>query len=287
LLQGYEHWPFKIQDMLNGDVNIGDYSIDRYLGCRDRIFSFSGHHIKDDMPYAIKLIDRSTTLGRKPPDKLKADLQALIANKNPNLVKWIAFQAIEDYVIMIQEYLVGKKLSKLLDKTGVTEEQAINLMLQIISGLEVLHDNGMTAGAFAPENLLFRSPKALVLTHLNNVYYPPDDELDNKEEKGLQYNYQEALYMSPEAIQGRTTDQRSDLYVAGTIFYHMLAGKPPFHSNRTQDVATEHVAAPVPDLPNKNSPFNEVIRGLMAKTPSQRIQTAEEVRNSINWITGN
>ena len=93
--------------------------------------------------------------------------------------------------------------------------------------------------------------------------------------------------MSPEAIQGRTTDQRSDLYVAGTIFYHMLAGNPPFHSNRTQDVATAHIASPVPDLPDKNSPFNEVIRGLMAKTPSQRMQTVKEGRNIINRITGN
>ena len=283
LLQGHENWPFKIQDMLAGNVKIGDYSIDTYLGCRDRVFSFSAHDIKDDKPYAIKLFDRSTTLGRKPPDNLKKDLQTLIANKNPNLVRWIAFQAIEDYVIMVQEYLVGKKLAKLLDKTGVTREQAIDIMLQILSGLEVLHDNDMTAGAYSPDNILFRTPKTLVLTHLNNVYYP----VENQHNSGLKFNYSEALYMSPEAIQERQTDHRSDLYVAGTIFYHMLAGNPPYHGSRTQDVATGHIASPVPDLPNKDDPFKSIIQGLLMKTPGKRIQSVDEVRGMIEGVSGN
>lgn len=277
LLHGYEDWPFDIRDMLAGEAQLDGYLIDTYLGKRDDVFSFSGRKVANNEPCVLKLIDRSTIQGREPPESLLKDLQTLVSIKHDNLVHRHDFKVGQDYLLIIEELIQGKKLSSRLKRIGTTEEQAVNYMLQILSGLQYLHDHGMYAGALSPDNLLFRNENTLVLTHFNNCYYPKQDS----ESTGLKFNYQEALYMPPEVIQGRKSDHRSDLYIAGTIFYHMLAGKPPYHGSTTQDVITEHVASPVPALPQSNHPMNMLITRLLMKTPSQRIQTADEAMSSI------
>ena len=272
LLQGHDTWPFKISDMIAGKASLGDYHINTYLGSREGIISFSAHHQKDDEPVVIKLIDRSQTGGIQPPKNLTDDLQTLIDNKHPNLVRCNGYEATDDYVMIVQELLQGKKLSTRLKITGTTAQQSVIYMLQILAGLKMLHSNGMVAGGMSPENLLFRNDKALVLTHLHNKYYPKPE----KSTQNLQFNYQEALYMSPEMLQGRQTDHRSDLYIAGTIFYHMLSGAPPYHGRTTQDVIVEHTASPAPLLPDESHSMNAVIQNMMMKTPSQRTQSADE-----------
>lgn len=280
LLHGYDDWPFDIRDLLAGKAELDGYLISEYLGKRDDVFSFAARRLKDDKPFAVKILDKSTTQGQQPPEALINDLKTLIALKHPNLVRWAAFKATRDYILIAQELLEGSKLSTRLKKTGVTETQAVDYMLQILSGLKVLHSNKMAAGALSPDNLLFRNNKTLVQTHLNNNYYPKKDDND----KGLQFNYQESLYMPPEMIQGLHVDHRSDLYIAGTIFFHMLTGEPPYHGNTTQDVITEHIASPVPRLPQKDHPMQSIIQGLLMKAPGQRTQTADEVIKVIKQI---
>ena len=277
LLHGYEDWPFDIRDMLAGKAQLDGYLIDTYLGKRDDVFSFSARKIEDSEPCVLKLIDRSTIRGREPPESLLKDLQTLVGIKHDNLVHRHDFKAARDYVLIIEELIQGKKLSTRLKKIGTTEDQAVKYILQILSALKYLHDHGMQAGALSPDNLLFRDENTLVLTHFNNCYYPKQDS----QSRGLKFNYQEALYTPPEVIQGRKSDHRSDLYIAGTIFYHMLAGTPPYHGSTTQDVITEHVASPVPALPQPKHPMNMLITRLLMKTPSQRIQTADEAMSSI------
>ena len=277
LLHGYEDWPFDIKDLLAGKAKLDGYLINKYLGRRDDVFSFAAHHEKDNQPVVVKIIDRSTTQGLEPPEALIKDLETLLDLKHPNLVNWAGYKASKDYILIAQELLEGNKLSTRLKKTGATETQAVDYMLQILSSLKVLHENKIIVGAMSPDNLLFRNTNTLVQTHLNNNYYPKS----NNNTKGLKFNYQEALYMSPEMIQGLHVDHRSDLYIAGTIFFHMLAGKPPYHGKTTQDVATEHIASPAPLLPRDNHPMQPVIQRLMMKTPSQRFQSAEEVFNII------
>jgi DNA-binding response OmpR family regulator len=277
LLHGYDDWPFDIKDMLAGKAKLDGYFIDKYLGRRDDVFSFAARREKDNQSFVVKIIDRSTTQGLEPPAALIKDLKTLSDLKHPNLVHRAGYKASKDYILIVEELLEGNKLSTRLKKTGATEVQAVDYMLQILSGLKVLHENKMIAGALSPDNLLFRDTKTLVQTHLNNNYYPKNDN----NPKGLKFNYKEALYMSPEMIQDLHVDHRSDLYVAGTIFFHMLAGSPPYHGKTTQDVITEHIASPAPLLPRDNHPMQPVIQRLMMKTPSQRLQSAEEVFNII------
>jgi serine/threonine-protein kinase len=89
------------------------------------------------------------------------------------------------------------------------------------------------------------------------------------------------LYMSPEQIEGRPVDARSDIYSLGITCYHLLAGAPPHAGDTALAVALHHLnTLPKPlenhrgDLP---SSFARVVHRMMAKRPEQRFQSPGEL----------
>ena len=105
------------------------------------------------------------------------------------------------------------------------------------------------------------------------------------------------LYMSPEQVEGKPVDPRTDIYSFGVTCYHMLAGQPPFRGSTAFEVALQHVraeAAPLgsirPDLPPE---LCAIVHKMMAKDPAQRHQTGREllkglarVRDTLAGVTG-
>ena len=82
------------------------------------------------------------------------------------------------------------------------------------------------------------------------------------------------LYMSPEQIEGRPLDSRSDIYSLGVTAYHMLAGEPPFTGDSPLSVAVQHLnqqstplASRRPDVPQK---LAALVERMMAKSPADR-----------------
>src|SRR5262249_37675582 len=89
------------------------------------------------------------------------------------------------------------------------------------------------------------------------------------------------LYMSPEQVEGKALDPRTDIYSFGITCYHMFAGHPPFRGTSPFDVAFQHVqkeAQPLqeirPDLPLE---LCAIIHKMMAKKPEGRHQTGREI----------
>src|SRR5262249_12849269 len=89
------------------------------------------------------------------------------------------------------------------------------------------------------------------------------------------------LYMSPEQVEGRPVDPRTDIYSFGVTCYHLLAGQPPFRAQPPSEVATQHVNAeptPLPAVrPDLPAELCAVVHKMMAKKPEDRYQTCREI----------
>jgi serine/threonine protein kinase len=92
-------------------------------------------------------------------------------------------------------------------------------------------------------------------------------------------------YMSPEQIRGRGVDERSDVYGLGCMFHEMIAGKPPFTGQTTQELLTKHLQNPPPPLESAGrdvtSEFAELVRKMLAKSPASRPQSMDEVLKAL------
>jgi serine/threonine protein kinase len=83
--------------------------------------------------------------------------------------------------------------------------------------------------------------------------------------------------MSPEQGHAEPTDERSDIYSLGCIFYEMLTGARPFTANTPMGVIYKHAHAPRPRLPESLTALQPVVDRMLAIDPANRYQSAEEL----------
>jgi serine/threonine protein kinase len=81
-------------------------------------------------------------------------------------------------------------------------------------------------------------------------------------------------YMSPEAGQGKPTDERTDIYSLGIMFHEMLVGRKPYIGKDQADVVLKHVKAPIPWLPERFKPAQGLFEIMVAKEAENRFQSA-------------
>ena len=89
------------------------------------------------------------------------------------------------------------------------------------------------------------------------------------------------LYMSPEQVEGRPLDHRSDLYACGATAFFMLVGRPPFQGDTPLSVAIQHLQTPAPDVadlrPDAPAELSAMVQRLLAKKPKDRYPSAADL----------
>jgi serine/threonine-protein kinase PpkA len=83
--------------------------------------------------------------------------------------------------------------------------------------------------------------------------------------------------MSPEQVQGRALDLRTDIYSAGVLLYQMLTGHHLFDGDTAMEVALQHVNTPPPPLPEQFERYQYLLDKLLEKDRDARFRNADEV----------
>jgi serine/threonine-protein kinase len=182
---------------------------------------------------------------------------------------------------MALEYVDGRNLREYLAKRGTPElPVAMAIMRQVAAALQRASEHGLAHRDIKPENILVtRKGEVKVADFGLSRAFAGETPAANLTQTGVTLGT--PLYMSPEQVQGKPADHRSDLYSLGVTSYHLLAGEPPFKGATSFDVAVQHVqkeppplAAVRPDLP---ADLVEMVHKLMAKRPEDRYQSAKDV----------
>ena len=169
-------------------------------------------------------------------------------------------------------------------------------MRQIAAALQRASELGIVHRDIKPENILLtRKGEVKVADFGLSCWHEGEHQQLNLTATGVTMGT--PLYMSPEQVEGKAVDPRTDIYSFGVTCYHMLAGQPPFRGSTAFEVALQHVQAtprPLaevrPDLPPL---LCEVVHKMMAKDPAQRYQTCRDVlrdvarvREGLSGLTG-
>ena len=186
------------------------------------------------------------------------------------------------YIVM--EYVDGKPLNKVLeDNEGrMPLATALRLAQEIAEALHLAHSRGVVHRDIKPENILVTSEGRAKIADFGIA------RLDHGHLTVSGQILGSPAYMSPEQLEGKALDARSDLFSLGVVLYTMLTGHRPFQGNSTATVCFKVAnRAPLPvsawnlDFPPE---LDELVGRAMAKDAAMRFQTGMEMARELERL---
>jgi serine/threonine protein kinase/Tol biopolymer transport system component len=197
-----------------------------------------------------------------------------------------------DYLVM--ECVEGETLVKRLEKGPLPLEQVLKFGMQIADALDKAHRSGVVHRDLKPGNIMLTSAGAKLLDFglakpaaalasaatLTAVQTTPMTE-----EGTIVGTFQ---YMSPEQVEGKEVDGRSDIFSLGAVLYEMVTGKRAFEGKSQLSVASailEKEPEPISTAKPMTPPALEhAVKKCLAKLPDERWQSASDLASELKWI---
>ncbi|MCA8991700.1 MAG: serine/threonine protein kinase [Planctomycetaceae bacterium] len=235
---------------------------------------------------ALKLLRSDLMTDKTYVARFQTEAKAAAGLNHVNIVQVYTFGCESDQHFIAQEYVDGQTLKAFLKRRGPLDlNVALHFMRQVLSALAVAGERGIVHRDIKPENIMITRRGEAKVADFGLAQLQGGERLDLTQE-GVTMGT--PLYMSPEQVQGRKVDQRSDQYSFGVSCYHMLAGRPPFSGDNAVSVAFKHVsetAEPLnklrPDVPKV---VCDVIARMMSRDPEDRYPDAASALNDIRRI---
>jgi eukaryotic-like serine/threonine-protein kinase len=193
----------------------------------------------------------------------------------------------EDGVHFIaQEYVAGRNLGEVIRSHGSLEPPLVlDILRQVAAALSKASSEGIVHRDIKPENIMLAASGEVKVADFGLARVAGDGGA-NLTQVGVTMGT--PLYMSPEQIEGRQIDSRSDIYSLGVSAYHMLSGEPPFGGDSPLSVAVQHLNNAATPLavrqPNVPPPLTGAVERMMAKKPADRFSDPAALLESLNQI---
>ena len=181
---------------------------------------------------------------------------------------------------LVMEFVEGEPL-----KGPLPPARAVEYAAQILDALDAAHHKGVIHRDLKPANILVSRQGVKLLDFGLAKYAGPLAETDATLTQALTGKGEivgTLQYMSPEQLQGRDADARSDLFAFGCVFYEMLSGRRAFDGASAASVIAaimEREPAPLEAAP----PLDRLIRRCLGKDPEERFQTARDLKAALLW----
>jgi DNA-binding NarL/FixJ family response regulator len=205
-------------------------------------------------------------------DRFLREYQIAAAIVHPNVARVHDFGVADDHAFIAMEYFpLGDLRGRI--KKGIVAIRALAFMRQMAEALKVLHAAGVLHRDLKPGNVMLRDELSVALIDYGLAkHIELDAAITNSGEIfGTPY------YMSPEQGHGRDTDERSDIYSLGIIFFEMLMRRKPYLAGTPMQVIYKHAHEPLPELRPELKRFEALLYGCIAKDPKRRFADADEL----------
>ncbi|MCA9239089.1 MAG: serine/threonine protein kinase [Planctomycetales bacterium] len=266
-----------MRDLTGQQLN--DFLVLRRLGQGAMAEVYLAEQKSLDRQVALKVLKEDLSGDAAYVDRFLREARSAAALVHANIVQVYEVGLAEGQRYIAQEYVPGKNLAEVLRSERRLEPGLVlDILRQAAAALHKAYEGGVVHRDIKPENLMLARSGELKVADfgLARALTAVDSQLTQ-----IGVTMGTPLYMSPEQIEGRGVDVRSDLYSLGVTAYHLLLGEPPFTAETPLGVAVKHLnnqAAPLADaLPELPLRLSQVVERLMAKKPEDRFQTPGEL----------
>jgi len=256
------------------------YRIEALLGEGGMGTVYKAYDKELDRVVALKMLRPELMLNPELAQRFKQELLLASRISHKNILRIHDLGDVGGVKFFTMAYVAGEDLHEILKREGrMKPDRIAKIARQLCGALEAAHAEGVLHRDLKPHNVLIDAKNHIFITDfgLAKSLATGDDVAMTRTGQFLGT----PKYMSPEQVEGKELDNRSDLYSLGLIFYEMATGDVPFKGTSTLQVMYQRVKEPpksprtlVPDLPEY---LEKIILRCLERDPAVRYQSAAEI----------
>lgn len=231
---------------------------------------------------AIKVLKQEYSTDATFVKKFRVEAQSAAGLSHPNIVSVYDVGEDDGVYFIVMELVQGITLKNYIDMKGKLDiREALNISVQIASGLSAAHENRIIHRDIKPQNIIMSRDGKVKVTDFG-IAKVADSTTVTTTAAGTVH------YISPEQARGGYSDERSDIYSLGITMYEMVTGRVPFEGETNVAVALMHIQSEMVP-PRKLEPsipvsFEKIILKCTQKKPERRYASAKELITDLRKV---
>jgi serine/threonine protein kinase/tetratricopeptide (TPR) repeat protein len=269
------------EDLATGSTFAGRYQIIEDLGegGMGKVYKVLDKETNEKV--ALKLIKPEIASDKKTIERFRNELTIARKISQKYVCRMYDLGREGSSYFITMEYVPGEDLKGFIRRSGqLAVGTAIRIAKQVCEGLTEAHRLGVVHRDLKPGNIMIdKEGNARIM----DFGIARSSKRKNITGSGVMIGTPE--YMSPEQVEGKEVDQRSDIYSIGVILFEMTTGRLPFEGETALSTALKHKTE-VPPSPSDfnrqmSSDLSQLVLRCLEKDPEKRFQTAEELLSDL------
>jgi serine/threonine-protein kinase PpkA len=248
------------------------YALKKFLGSGGAADVFLAVDQKHSRLVALKVMTRRRFAETVAVKRFIKEAQTISRLHHPNIVRIFATGRTPELRFMAMEFFPESLKQRIHARGRIEPDEALAIANQVAAALFYAHGRGFIHRDIKPDNIMFRRDGTPVILDFGIARVL--ESTTQLTRSGMSMGT--PRYMSPEQLNAKRADGRSDIYSLGVVLYEMLSGSPPFKGSQTMTVIMKHVTEPIPRLPEELAACQPLVERLMAKERARRPATEKE-----------
>ncbi len=282
--------------LANG-TRLGPYEVLEPLGAGGMGEVYRARDTRLDRTVAVKVLPAHLASSPDLRQRLEREAKALSSLSHPNICGLFDIGQQDGVDFLVMEHLEGETLAQRLSKGPLSTDELLRYSIQIADALDKAHRKGVVHRDLKPGNIMLTKGGAKLLDFglakatdqtlagAGEVSKSPTASRPLTAEGTLMGTFQ---YMSPEQLEGKEADVRSDIFALGAVLHEMATGKRAFAGTSQASLIGAIMNSEPPPIstlqPLTPPAFDRVVKACLAKDPEERWQTAHDVVLELQWI---
>jgi serine/threonine protein kinase len=291
--------PQNVDDkVIKAGASFGPYEIIAPLGAGGMGEVYRARDTRLDRTVAIKVLPDHLASNPQMRHRFERESRAASSLNHPHICTLfdIGHQDGVDFIVM--ELIEGETLAERLKRGALSSEQTLRTAIEISDALDKAHRAGIVHRDLKPANIMLTKSGAKLLDFgLAKLQHEsrgaaadalsalPTEQHSITAEGTIVGTFQ---YMSPEQLEGREADSRTDIFALGAVVYEMATGKRAFTGKSQASLITAIMSSepePITSIQPMSPPaLDRVVKSCLAKDADERWQNAHDLMSELKWI---
>jgi len=275
---------------------LGSYEIQDKIGAGGMGEVYRARDPRLDRTVAIKVLPEHTATSADLRERFQREAKAISSLNHPNICILYDVGEQDGVSYLVMEHLEGETLAVRLARGPLPLGEMMRVAVQIADALDSAHRKGLVHRDLKPGNVMFTRDGAKLLDFGLAKMAMTDNDPESFSSLTLTspLTAQGTIigtmhYMSPEQLEGREADARSDIFAFGALLYEMATGKRPFEGTSQASLIASVLKEEPPSVttiqPMLPPLLEQTIRQCLMKDPDQRWQTAGDLKRALLWVS--